>query len=248
MYFWPVSDITSIVFCFMQLSPSEEDEELGGIIRTSSSEPNFAERNYFNKPGAQKKHSCAHDAAKISIPEENTSSRKAPEPESRERKTKRSLHLELPPKNIVFFDAQENKEDGEDEEEEGGGEIAEERSMFCKENLFEEGEEEEDEEAVLHELIIRRINSKKGMKSYQLGKQLSFRWTTGAGPRIGWVREYPPGLQFRALEQVNLSPRNLGPSRFASPRTCYSPSPRVKETMKVREEAQATKMRRESDR
>ncbi|OAY82563.1 IQ domain-containing protein IQM6 [Ananas comosus] len=242
----------------VKLSPTEEDEELGQIIRTSSSEPNFAKSNYFNKPEAQKKHSYAYDAAKISIPEENASSCKAPGPVSRERKTKRSLHLELPPKNIVFFDTQENKENDKDEEEEGEEEIDEKRFIFCKENLFEEGEEETDEEAVLQELILRRISSKKGVKSYQLGKQLSFRWTTGAGPRIGWVRGYPPGLQFRALEQVNLSPRNLeqvnlsprnlGPSRFASPRTCYSPSPRVKETLKVKEEAQATQMRRESDR
>lgn len=53
----------------------------------------------------------------------------------------------------------------------------------------------------------RRIASHKEMKSYQLGKQLSCKWTTGAGPRIGCVRDYPCKLQFRALEQVNLSPR-----------------------------------------
>ncbi|KAJ8756149.1 hypothetical protein K2173_024696 [Erythroxylum novogranatense] len=33
------------------------------------------------------------------------------------------------------------------------------------------------------------------------------KWATGAGPRIGCVREYPPELLLRALEQVNLSPR-----------------------------------------
>lgn len=57
-------------------------------------------------------------------------------------------------------------------------------------------------------------------KSLQLGKQLSCKWTTGAGPRIGCVRNYPPELQFRALEEVNLSPRSLDPSRpLFSPRT-----------------------------
>ncbi|KAL6893551.1 hypothetical protein ACP4OV_007649 [Aristida adscensionis] len=60
---------------------------------------------------------------------------------------------------------------------------------------------------VPREKILERINSKKGMKSYQLGKQLSFKWTTGAGPRIGCVRDYPSELQLQALEQVNLSPR-----------------------------------------
>ncbi|KAK8446720.1 hypothetical protein SEVIR_9G532250v4 [Setaria viridis] len=58
------------------------------------------------------------------------------------------------------------------------------------------------------------------LHSYQLGNQISFRWTTGAGPRIGCVRDYPPELQFRSLEQVSLSPRaGAGPARFGtSPR------------------------------
>lgn len=33
------------------------------------------------------------------------------------------------------------------------------------------------------------------------------KWTTGAGPRIGCVREYPTKLQFQALEKLKLSPR-----------------------------------------
>ncbi|KAG0500495.1 hypothetical protein HPP92_000567 [Vanilla planifolia] len=33
-------------------------------------------------------------------------------------------------------------------------------------------------------------------------------WTTGAGPRIGWMREYPSNMQCKALEQVYLSPTN----------------------------------------
>ncbi|XP_042521341.1 IQ domain-containing protein IQM1-like [Macadamia integrifolia] len=42
---------------------------------------------------------------------------------------------------------------------------------------------------------------------FDLGKRLSCKWSTGTGPRIGCVRDYPAELQFRALEQVNLSPR-----------------------------------------
>lgn len=57
-------------------------------------------------------------------------------------------------------------------------------------------------------------------KSFQLGKQLSCRWTTGAGPRIGCVRNYPPEIQCQALEHVNLSPRSMESSRsFFSTRT-----------------------------
>ncbi|CAL1357548.1 unnamed protein product [Linum trigynum] len=64
--------------------------------------------------------------------------------------------------------------------------------------------------------------------AFDLGKanRLSCKWSTGAGPRIGCVRDYPTQLQFRALEQVNLSPR-LAPANFGpipSPR----PSPKIK--------------------
>nr|GMD55756.1 IQ domain-containing protein IQM4-like [Ipomoea batatas] len=60
-------------------------------------------------------------------------------------------------------------------------------------------------------------------------EHLPSKWSTGTGPRIGCVRDYPTELQFRALEQVNLSPRvvnggfiNYGP--VPSPR----PSPKVR--------------------
>ncbi|XP_010542454.1 PREDICTED: IQ domain-containing protein IQM2-like [Tarenaya hassleriana] len=82
------------------------------------------------------------------------------------------------------------------------------------------GEETREREVVNipEESILKRINSKKETKSLQLGKQLSCKWTTGAGPRIGCVRDYPSELQFRALEQVNLSPRSDSVSR-----SCFSP-------------------------
>ncbi|XP_050227462.1 IQ domain-containing protein IQM6 [Mercurialis annua] len=85
--------------------------------------------------------------------------------------------------------------------------LTEEDFMFLKINLFDEDEEEEDEEPVPKEKILKRIYSHKGMKSYQLAKQLSSKWTTGAGPRIGCMRDYPSELQFRVLEQANLSPK-----------------------------------------
>lgn len=57
------------------------------------------------------------------------------------------------------------------------------------------------------------------LKPFQLGRQLSCNWTTGAGPRIGFVRNHPPELQSRALEHVNLSPRSLENTRtYFSPR------------------------------
>lgn len=56
--------------------------------------------------------------------------------------------------------------------------------------------------------ILQRINSKTSAKSYQLGHQLSLKWSTGAGPRIGCVADYPVELRTQALEFVNLSPRS----------------------------------------
>ncbi|GKV00148.1 hypothetical protein SLEP1_g12890 [Rubroshorea leprosula] len=49
--------------------------------------------------------------------------------------------------------------------------------------------------------------------AFNVGKLLSLKWTSGVGPRIGCVRDYPADLQSRALEQVNLSPRS-SPANF----------------------------------
>ncbi|XP_024021628.1 IQ domain-containing protein IQM6 [Morus notabilis] len=96
--------------------------------------------------------------------------------------------------------------------------LTEEDFMFPKWNLFDdEDQEEEDKKPMIpKEKIIQRIDSHKGMKSYQLAQHLSTRWSTGAGPRIGCMRDYPSELQFRVLEQANLSPRSRGSS--SSPR------------------------------
>lgn len=55
--------------------------------------------------------------------------------------------------------------------------------------------------------ILHRINSKKALKSYQLGNQLSLKWSTGAGPRIGCVADYPVEVRVQAMDFTNLSPR-----------------------------------------
>ncbi|XP_073149477.1 IQ domain-containing protein IQM5-like isoform X2 [Henckelia pumila] len=78
------------------------------------------------------------------------------------------------------------------------------------------------------------ISDHKDKPVYGLANRMSCKWSTGAGPRIGCVREYPAELQFRALEQVHLSPRvangflnNYGP--IPSPR----PSPKVRLSPRV---------------
>ncbi|KAD7478248.1 hypothetical protein E3N88_01384 [Mikania micrantha] len=109
--------------------------------------------------------------------------------------------------------------------------------MVSKRNLFDYGEANEAyDERVPQEKILKRINSHKENKSFQLAKQLSCRWTTGAGPRIGCVRDYPLELQARAMEEVCLSPRTvcLSPTRvgFASGVHQETSSPAKKRTEK----------------
>ncbi|KAK7345189.1 hypothetical protein VNO77_15748 [Canavalia gladiata] len=110
--------------------------------------------------------------------------------------------------------------------------IDEEEFMVSKSNLFVKDQDEKDENPIPKEKIMKRIDSHKGRKSYQLANQLSTKWTTGAGPRIGCMRDYPSELQFFILEQQNLSPRArttvpspwIPPLSRFSPRACSTPS------------------------
>ncbi|CAA3026475.1 Hypothetical predicted protein [Olea europaea subsp. europaea] len=69
---------------------------------------------------------------------------------------------------------------------------------------------------------------------FNLSKHMSCKWTSGAGPRIGCVREYPAELQFRALEQVNLSPRvAYGPLNYNGPIPSPRPSPKIRLSPRV---------------
>ncbi|XP_028240824.1 IQ domain-containing protein IQM1-like [Glycine soja] len=73
-------------------------------------------------------------------------------------------------------------------------------------------------------------HSGANMESSQLkeSKPLSRKWTTGVGPRIGCVREYPAKLQVKALEQLNLSPRvNLAKIASKAPIPSPRPSPKI---------------------
>uniref|UniRef100_A0A7N0SYZ3 IQ domain-containing protein IQM3-like n=1 Tax=Kalanchoe fedtschenkoi TaxID=63787 RepID=A0A7N0SYZ3_KALFE len=74
--------------------------------------------------------------------------------------------------------------------------------------------------------ILKRMNSKNEAKSYQLGHQLSMTWTSGLGPRIGCVADYPAELRFPALEFTNLSPRGDPRTPTASQRPAGFTSPR----------------------
>ena len=56
---------------------------------------------------------------------------------------------------------------------------------------------------------------------------LPSKWTTGVGPRIGCMREYPAKLRVQALEELNLSPR-VNHATFASKGPIPSPRPSIK--------------------
>ncbi|EOY29932.1 hypothetical protein QUC31_020515 [Theobroma cacao] len=66
-----------------------------------------------------------------------------------------------------------------------------------------------------------------GAPAFNMAKRLSCKWTSGVGPRIGCVRDYPTQLQSEALEQVNLSPRAT-PGRFGNSGPIPSPRPSPK--------------------
>lgn len=75
----------------------------------------------------------------------------------------------------------------------------------------------------------RNMHKKDDAAAFNLSKRLSCKWSTGTGPRIGCVRDYPGHLQSRALEQVNLSPRPNS-ARFSN----YGPIPSPRPSPKVR--------------
>ncbi|XP_062091831.1 IQ domain-containing protein IQM3-like [Humulus lupulus] len=65
--------------------------------------------------------------------------------------------------------------------------------------------------------ILQRIKTRKEAQSYQLGKQLSLTWSSGAGPRIGCVADYPLKLRVQAMELVNLSPMQTPAASASEP-------------------------------
>ncbi|KAE8690558.1 Homogentisate prenyltransferase isoform 1 [Hibiscus syriacus] len=86
--------------------------------------------------------------------------------------------------------------------------LSEEEFLCTKTNLLgEDDEQEEDEKPIPKEKIMRRIDSHKEPKSYQLADQLSSKWSSGAGPRISCMRDYPSELQYRVLEKAHYFPR-----------------------------------------
>ncbi|XP_073277908.1 IQ domain-containing protein IQM6-like [Primulina huaijiensis] len=203
----------------VQKAPSDELEVCVGL-RSSISVPDFryaGGHEIKNVEGSRKKHSKDDENMQPPI---SRWSRKLQSKIALLQIPKREEAVELfrTPKPGSPYTLESPLDDGYETADEY---LSDSEFSFSKHNLFDQDtEEEEYEKYVPQEKIIKRINSHKGMKSYQLANQLSCRWTTGAGPRIGCVRDYPSELQFRVLEEVSLSPR----SALSSPRRSARPT------------------------
>ncbi|PKA61388.1 hypothetical protein AXF42_Ash014305 [Apostasia shenzhenica] len=206
-------------------APDEDDEEWGRMIRSGNSELDLA-YPAFSEPqmDSERSNFCAELTSEDATTKDASSSRERDQVELEkfysftERTTASEEEDESGADDITESD-QEEYETPKLFEDESAETLSPSKQQFmcCKPNLFKE-EDYKDKETMPEEFIIQRINSKKGKNSYQMGRQLSVKWSTGAGARIGFVRNYPTELQFMALEQVNLSPRGEGFSRPFSPK------------------------------
>lgn len=242
----------------VQMSPVDEDEvslgkQRSSIHRRSSSEEDLtqklsgSETEDINAEGVTQEQSAL-------IEEETATTLELPRSSRLHSLNEKLANLEIPNMNGFYerLDS-ENRDVGPSCESlpvqypVDGYETAEESfpseqdCMVPSENLSSEQPEESEVEFIPQESILKRINSHKGMNSYQLGKQLSFKWTTGAGPRIGCVKDYPSKLRVQALEQLDLSPRSAARSKsYLSPRLSKGMSPRVSTPASVGGEAPPT--------
>lgn len=218
------------------MSPIDDEDELYGKqgssvhLRTNSSEEDLTQK----LSGSETEEANAEDLTpeKIdSMEEETTAALELPMSSRISSLSSKLANLEIPNKHELYETLESEKQDvgprrnsllpespvdGYETSDEGF--TSEKDYMVRKQKSFNEQHEESEVEIIPEESILKRISSHKGLLSYQLGKQLSCKWTTGAGPRIGCVRDYPSELQCQALEQVNLSPRSTARSR-----SCFTP-------------------------
>ncbi|XP_040999349.1 IQ domain-containing protein IQM2-like [Juglans microcarpa x Juglans regia] len=218
----------------VKMSPDDEEDELFSKQRSSIHLRSSSEEDLTQKlSGSETEGTNAEDLIQertYLIEDETTAALELPMSSRLRRLGKKLANLEIPIRNELGSSCNslpaESPMDGYETAEEAFPSELE--QMVPKQNEFNEQHEENEVEIIPEESILKRINSHKGMKSYQLGKQLSFKWTTGAGPRIGCVRDYPSKLQFQALEQVNLSPRSAACSRsYLSPQLVRGLSSKV---------------------
>ncbi|XP_051142648.1 IQ domain-containing protein IQM2-like [Andrographis paniculata] len=195
-------DITHVKF---ESNDDEEEKSVGKHLRSNSSED---DSNLKNHAETEENDTEDSSSKKVYSREETIAARIEIPTKLRTPYTFSNLTaLQLPSKDDLLERLKSEKE----------------QSELTEQNMSEE-QHEDSYETISEDSILQRINSHKGMKSYQLGKQLSCKWSTGAGPRIGCLRDYPSRLQSHALEQVNLSPRSKHRLKLDSPARASTPS------------------------
>ncbi|KAL0390379.1 UNVERIFIED_CONTAM: IQ domain-containing protein IQM2 [Sesamum calycinum] len=189
----------------------EEESSAGKHVRNNSSEDDLMAKAHLMMEEIDIEDSSSKTIN--SVEDENAAAFKVPESPASDALSRKLSTLQIPSKDSIL---ERLKSENEMAESTTGSFLLEtaQESFSCspdnstQQNNVSEEQDETKDETISEESIFQRISSHKGMKSYQLGKQLSCRWSTGAGPRIGCLRDYPSGLQCHALEQVNLSPRS----------------------------------------
>ncbi|CAH1454670.1 unnamed protein product [Lactuca virosa] len=221
-------DITNV-----KMDSDEEDKESLGKqssiihIRTHSSEDDVSEKERL---GTEDLVLEDHPSIVSNVIKQHIS--ESPKKSRLSRCSSRKLStLKIPKKDDLFIDL--NTQDLSSETILDGYEAAEDSFISHQihnqsgNDMSDDEEQEHDkrnvEDTVSKKSIFQRINSHKGEKSFQLGRQLSCKWTTGAGPRIGCLRDYPMELQSHALEQANLSPKSAPCNKNINKVFCSSP-------------------------
>ncbi|KAF7836967.1 IQ domain-containing protein IQM2 [Senna tora] len=200
----------------VKMTPVDDDngsysQRINGHFRSHSSEEDLIE----NMSGLEAEVTAAEDLVeeKANIVESETASALvAPRSRKLHILGRELTGLEIPNRSTLYESLENEKEgfgQGYESFQMESSPSGQETAAQAFESKGDRSDDNNNEvETIPEESILKRISSLKETKSYQLGKQLSCKWTTGAGPRIGCVRDYPCELQFRALEQVNLSPRS----------------------------------------
>ncbi|KAK4266672.1 hypothetical protein QN277_027558 [Acacia crassicarpa] len=186
----------------VKMAPVDDDsgslsQRFSGHIRSLSSDEDFTD----NMSGLETGVKNSNEEKATSIEPEAASALGAPSTRHLQVFGRELTDLEIPKR-----EESSRKMESEESLQKGSPTSGEEKTGISVKDSDEKHNEEV--ETIPEESIVKRISSLKVSRSYQLGKQLSCKWTTGAGPRIGCVRDYPCELQFRALEQVSLSPRS----------------------------------------
>lgn len=202
----------------VQIDSDEDKEPIGNHVRTHSSEEDMSEKeppkNIDDHPLETTNVMKPHTGVQFDGLIKNLSTLEIPNIDNNfvNQKTE-NQESESCSKNFSFETILDGYEAAEDK--------------FCSQENYAASMHElsdDEDEPCIDETIIQRNNSNRDASSFQLGRQISCKWSTGAGPRIGCLRDYPTELQSQALKQANLSPRSAPSSlRHTNTGICMSP-------------------------